>query len=99
MYPSFAQITATGVLCLAATLARADITVGAPFALSGPVGEQAQAMRQGAELAMQQVNQQGRLLGRSYRLAFGDTGCDPDKGVALARQMIQDGVVALVGPV
>ena len=52
-----------GALCaallVACTRAAADIVVGAPFALSGPVGEQAQAMRQGAELAVQQVNQQG----------------------------------------
>jgi len=99
MYLLTAHLLAATALLCAAAVARADITVGAPFALSGPVAEQAQAMRQGAELAMQQVNQQGRLLGRPYRLAFGDTACDPDKGVALTRQMIQDGAVALVGPV
>lgn len=86
-------------LAMACNGAVADITVGAPFALSGPVGEQAQAMRQGAELAVQQVNQQGGLLGDAYRLNFADTGCDPDKGVEVVRQLIQAGAVALVGPV
>lgn len=89
----------SAVLLLACTAAAADIVVGAPFALSGPVGEQAQAMRQGAELAMQQVNQQGGLLGDTYRLNFADTGCDADKGVEAVRQLVQSGVVALVGPV
>lgn len=84
---------------LACTAALGQITVGAPLALSGPVGEQAQAMRQGAELAVQQVNQQGGLLGDSYRLQVADTGCDPDKGVEAVRQLVQSGVVALVGPV
>ncbi len=87
------------VLVLACTAAAADINVGAPFALSGPVGEQAQAMRQGAELAALQVNQQGGLLGEIYRLTFADTGCDADRGVEAVRQLVQSGVVALVGPV
>ena len=91
--------SALGPLVLACTTALADITVGAPFALSGSVGEQAQAMRQGAELAVQQVNQQGGLLGDTYRLDFADTGCDPDKGVDAVRRLVQSGAVALVGPV
>ena len=93
------RMSATGMLMLACTAAMADITVGAPFALSGSVGEQAQAMRQGAELAVHQVNQQGGLLGDTYRLNFADTGCDPDKGVDAVRQLVQSGAVALVGPV
>ena len=88
---------------LACTHAAAEIVVGAPFALSGPVGEQALAMRQGAELAAQQVNQQGGLLGgllgETYRLNFADTSCDADKGVEAVRQLVQSGVLALVGPV
>lgn len=86
-------------LLLASASAMGDIVIGAPFALSGPVGEQAQAMRQGAELAEQQVNQQGGVLGEAYRLQFVDTACDADKGVEAVRQLVQPGVVALVGPV
>lgn len=86
-------------LALWAGAALADVTVGAPFALSGPVAEQAKAMRQSAELAAQQVNSQGGVLGGTYRLNFVDTACDPDKGVEAVRQLIQSGVVALVGPV
>ena len=79
--------------------AQAEIRVGAPMALSGSVASQAQDMRAGAELAMAQVNQQGGVLGASYRLNFADTACDPDKGVDVARQLILAGAVALVGPV
>lgn len=89
----------TAALMLGIGPAHADVRVGAPFGLSGPVAEQARAMRQAAELAMHQVNQQGGLLGTGYRLVFSDTGCDPDQGVSAARQLIQSGVVALVGPV
>ena len=84
---------------LLAGRAHADIRVGAPFALSGSVASQALDMRLGAELAMAQVNQQGGVLGDSYRLNFADTACDPDKGVDAVRQLIQAGAVAIVGPV
>jgi branched-chain amino acid transport system substrate-binding protein len=84
---------------LLAGSAHADIRVGAPLALSGSVASQAQDMRMGAELAMAQVNQQGGVLGDTYRLQFADTACDPDKGVDAVRQLIQAGAVALVGPV
>ncbi len=80
--------------------ALADIRVGAPFALSGSVAALAQDMRQGAELAMAQVNQQGGILGQPYRLEFVDTACDPNKAVQAVTQWAQDpAIVALVGPV
>lgn len=101
------QMGAVGRLALVVTVlvgalpgrAFAEIRVGAPFALSGSVASQAQDMRLGAELAMAQVNQQGGVLGDTYRLNFADTACDPDKGVDVVRQLIQAGAVAMVGPV
>lgn len=90
------QLTA---LSLACTTTHADVVVGAPFALSGPVAEQAQVMRRGAELAEQQVNSQGGVVGQRYQLAFADTACDAEKGVEVVRQLIQSGAIGLVGPV
>jgi branched-chain amino acid transport system substrate-binding protein len=95
---SVGGLVAVSGLLLAGS-AHADIRVGAPLALSGSVASQAQDMRMGAELAMAQVNQQGGVLGDTYRLQFADTACDPDKGVDAVRQLIQAGAVAMVGPV
>lgn len=94
----FPLLSAAAAVVLA-TAAQAETVVGAPFALSGPIAEQVKVMRQSAELAMQHVNSQGGVLGSNYRLNFVDTACDPDKGVEAVRQLIQSGVVALVGPV
>ncbi len=101
MFRNLSFIAAAAVLLGAApATARADITVGAPFALTGPVSELARAMRQGAELAMNHVNQQGGVLGQTYKLEFADTACDPDKAVEVVRRLIeQAGAIALVGPV
>jgi branched-chain amino acid transport system substrate-binding protein len=78
----------------------ADIIVGAPFAMSGPVSEFAKGMRQAAEIAVNQVNQQGGVLGKTYKLEFVDTACDPDKATDVVRNLIENmGAVALVGSV
>lgn len=92
-------------LFLAVTLlvglnAHADIVIGAPFALSGPISEFAKGMRQAAEVAMNQVNQQGGVLGKTYRLDFVDTACNPDKAADAVRTLIENpDLVALVGSV
>ena len=91
--------TTAAALALWVAVAQADIAVGAPFALTGPVAEQAKAMRLGAELAQQQVNSQGGVLGSKLQLVFADTACDADNGAEAVRQLIQAGAVALVGPV
>jgi len=80
--------------------AHADIVVGAPFALSGPISEFAKGMRQAAEVAMNHVNQQGGVLNKTYRLEFVDTACDPDKAADAVRNFVENpNVVALVGSV
>lgn len=100
MIKPFTALARAALWLLACASAHADITVGAPFDLTGPVGELAKAMRQGAELAMNQVNQQGGVLGQTYRLEFADTACNPDKSVAVVRRLIDtNGAIALVGPV
>jgi branched-chain amino acid transport system substrate-binding protein len=78
--------------------AHADIVVGAPLALTGPIAEHAKGMRQAAEMAVNQVNQQGGVLGKTYRLEFVDTACDPNKATDVVRNLIENtGVIALVG--
>lgn len=88
------------VLMLGGINVHADIVVGAPFALTGPIAEFAKGMRQAAEMATNQVNQQGGVLGKTYKLEFVDTACDPDKATDVVRNLIENmGVVALVGSV
>ncbi|MEY2873839.1 MAG: Leucine, isoleucine, valine-, threonine-, and alanine-binding protein precursor [Pseudomonadota bacterium] len=100
MFRSITRLTVAVLVLLGSANAHADIMVGAPFDLTGPVGELAKAMRQGAELAMNQVNQQGGVLGEPYRLEFADTACDPDKSVEIVRRLIDNpATLALVGPV
>jgi len=80
--------------------ARAEIKVGAPFALTGSISELAKGMQAGAALAMKQVNEQGGVLDQEYKLIFADSACDPSKAVDVVTHLIEEvGVSALVGPI
>ncbi|MCB2057405.1 MAG: ABC transporter substrate-binding protein [Novosphingobium sp.] len=100
MLKSISLVLAAGLFLGCGANANAQIRVGAPFALTGPVGELAREMRKGAELAMAQVNEQGGLLASRYQLLFADTACDPGRAVSAVRALIEESeVLALVGPV
>ncbi len=76
---------AVAVLGTSRSPARADILVGVAAPLTGPYewsGEQAQ---HGVELAAEELNAVGGLLGQRVTLAFADDYCDPEQAVAAAR--------------
>jgi branched-chain amino acid transport system substrate-binding protein len=57
-------------------------------------GEQYQ---RAAELAVENLNTNGGVLGQSVELIVGDDFCDPHQAVALARKLVSDGVVFVAG--
>jgi len=79
--------------------AHADITIG----LAGPfTGEEAffgEQIKHGAEQAVEDINAAGGVLGQKLVLKSGDDACDPKQGVAVANQMVSDGIKFVVGHV
>jgi branched-chain amino acid transport system substrate-binding protein len=72
------------------------------IALEAPLsGDQASTgidMFDGARLAVDQANQAGGVLGKRLQLVRADDRADPSTGVQVARQMVSDGVFAVIGP-
>ena len=72
-----------------------------PIAVVGPVtGENASfgvQMKNGGELAVEDINAAGGLLGKKLDLSIGDDACYPEQGVAVANQMTGSNVVLVVG--
>jgi len=54
-------------------------------------------MSNGAQLAIDELNAKGGVLGRQLKLEVQDGACDPKTAVAAANQLISDGVTASVG--
>jgi len=75
------------------------VRVGGIFDITGAVAEVSQQQVRGAELAVQQLNTGGGVLGRCVKLLVKDAAGDPTKASAAARELIdRDEVDTLIGP-
>lgn len=78
--------------------ATGEIPVGVFVALTGPTGTFGQSTKEGVELAIDEVNEQGGVLGRRIRVLVEDNLGRPDQAVATVTKLItRDNVIALIG--
>jgi branched-chain amino acid transport system substrate-binding protein len=72
-----------------------------PVAVVGPMTGQyatfGQQMKNGADLAVADINAAGGVLGKQLDLSTGDDACDPKQAVAVANQMAGAGVKLIAG--
>lgn len=89
-----AATTAFGVRASAAD----PIKIGVSAAFSGPNASAGQALQRGAELAMEEINGTGGVIGRQLELVIRDNEHKLDRGVAQTRELIErEGCVAILG--
>ncbi|AHF00719.1 ABC transporter substrate-binding protein [Thiomicrospira aerophila AL3] len=72
------------------------IKVGVLHALTGTMATSEQPLVQMVELAVEQINQQGGLLGRQLELVIADTESDADIAAYQAQKLIVDDQVSVV---
>jgi branched-chain amino acid transport system substrate-binding protein len=89
---------ASGVCAFAAGIANAQ---NIPIAVVGPItgsnaalGEQ---MKQGAQMAVKDINAKGGVLGKKLELILADDACDPKQAVAAANDVVGKRVVFVAG--
>jgi branched-chain amino acid transport system substrate-binding protein len=82
---------------LGAGAAGADIRIGVAAPMSGVYAWAGERYQRGAELAVENLNARGGVLGQRLELIVGDDFCDADQAVALARKFASDGVVFVAG--
>src|ERR1041384_8554492 len=81
-----------------AALAADTIKIGFPIPLSGPTAVYGKPVLAGAEMAVQEINAKGGVLGRKLELLSRDSKASADEAVRLAREMIiKDSVDFLAG--
>ena len=74
------------------------IKIGFPMPLSGPASVYGVPVTKGAEMAVQEINASGGVLGRKLELLTRDSKANADEAVRLARELIiKDSVDFLVG--
>src|ERR1051325_5737372 len=64
------------------------IKIGAPLALTGPLGSVGQQLKRGCELWVKAQNAKGGLLGREIKLLVEDTGCNLFTGITLSSEAL-----------
>ncbi|WP_170570318.1 ABC transporter substrate-binding protein [Ruegeria atlantica] len=93
-------LTATAATALlAGTAVAEDVKMGIMFGFTGPIESLSPAMASGAELAMKEVSDSGKLLdGSTVTPVRADTGCaDNALATANAERLVAEGINGLVG--
>lgn len=105
----FLRTTATGLgmLALAMTggtahaqqgVTKTEIVIGTIQDLSGPLAGYGKQARNGMQLRVDEINEQGGIHGRKLRLLVEDSGYDPKRAVLAAQKLVtQDKIFAMVG--
>ena len=80
--------------------AQGTVKIGWLSSLTGPLSSAALAENQGVQLAVDEINAAGGILGQKIELLTRDTAGDPTKAVNFAQQLVfSDKVNFIIGPV
>jgi branched-chain amino acid transport system substrate-binding protein len=77
--------------------AQAEIKVGIAGPLSGSSLDMGETQEIGAQKAFEHLNDKGGLLGKEIVVISVDDACEPRQAKAVARQLVNEGVVFVVG--
>jgi branched-chain amino acid transport system substrate-binding protein len=87
---------------LLATSAMADVNIGNPMAMTGPIPDLNAPIAAAVDLAAANINAQGGMFadGETLNIIRADSACDPVAAVDAVTKLINvNGVTAIVGPV
>lgn len=87
-------------LGIAAASCSSEVKIGAVVSESGAVAAYGQKVRNGLDLALEEVNAAGGFKGGQIRLIYRDDATNPDRGRQVAEELIEEeGVRVIVGAV
>ena len=75
----------------------ADVKLGTILPLSGPTGPNGQNVLNGVQLAVENINAQGGVLGRKITVDSKDDESTPAVGVSRANELVSDNVDVVIG--
>ncbi|MGF1640335.1 MAG: branched-chain amino acid ABC transporter substrate-binding protein [Rhodospirillales bacterium] len=91
-------LAAVATLALASFgAAKAEITIATAGPMTGQYATFGEQMKNGAEMAVADINAAGGVLGQKLKLLIEDDACDPKQAVAVANKAASEGVVFMAG--
>lgn len=93
-----AALVLAALLSASATpaVAAQPVRIGITTILSGPYADRGQSEQYGAQLALDQINQAGGVLGRPVEAFYADNACKPDIGVPATKRLIEQQHVPVI---
>jgi len=88
---------ALALTAMFAATARADVKIAVAGPMTGQDAAFGEQFKIGAELAVEDINASGGVLGQRLEMKIYDDGCDPRQAVAIANRLASDGAVFVVG--
>ena len=89
---------ATTAVCAQQGVSKTEIVVGTIQDLSGPLAGYGKQDRNGMQLRVDEINEQGGVHGRKLKLLTEDSGYDPKRAVLAAQKLVnQDKIFIMVG--
>ncbi len=86
----------TGLLGITSAVAAEPVKIGITTILSGPFADRGQSEQYGAQLALDQINQAGGVLGRPVEAFYADNACKPEIGVPGTKRLIEQQHVPVI---
>ena len=77
--------------------AQNKLKIGVSTPITGPVAFGSLQERRGLDLALDEINKQGGVLGRQIELVYEDNQCNPSVSVTAANKLMEQGVPAVLG--
>ncbi len=93
-----AAATTAGSAAATTAAATGDILVGFSASITGSTPVEGEYSRAGAELAVEEINAKGGVLGRKIKLAIEDDANDATMAVNAVNKLVSQPIVALIGP-
>lgn len=95
-----ATLTCAGLASVAPAMAQQSVTIGAAAPLTGPRANLGRYFKQGVELAVEEINKDGGVLGKPLKVVFEDDQADnPNVAINAVNKLVKmHKVTAFVGP-
>jgi branched-chain amino acid transport system substrate-binding protein len=94
---ALASATVLGLALGSSVQAQETLTVGVQVPTTGSEATYGTDMYNAVQIAADEINANGGLLGKQVRLVVGDAACDPQQSVNAASKLASSGVVGVVG--
>ncbi len=92
-----ATLAAAAVLAAAPQVSAQDITIATIGPITGSNASFGEQMKRGAQMAVDDLNAKGGVLGKKIKLMVEDDACDPKQAVAAANKVTDAKVAAVIG--